>query len=182
MTDNEMMIAMILEIENQLTLVGVTDFEVGRDHQPTNQHTGSGKDDTIKTRVFLYSITKSSDGHGRRYTQGVTFDRTDFQQKSKSMQVSVIHSFNEADINARTPEDMADLIHDLLDSPDAIFNLRAKGIFLQNVGDVRPVFFTNNNDRNESVPNFDVKLNYSSSITKVAGYVDHAVGEVIIGA
>lgn len=181
MNDNQMMIALIAEIERQLTLVGVTGFEVGRNHQPTDQYTGADKDDSIKTRVFLYAITKGSDGHGRNYTiedGGEPFKRTDFQQKHKSIQVSVAHYFDETDINARTPEDMADLIHDLLDSPDAIKSLRDNEIFLQDVGDVRPVFFTNDKDRYESLPNFDVLVNYSSSITKAANYVDDSVGVV----
>lgn len=184
MTDNEMMIAIILEIENQLTLVnfGVagTDFEVGRNQQPTNQYTGGDYGDTIKTRIFLYSVTKGSDGHGRAYNTGPNFTRTDFQQRSKSIQVSIIHSFDETNINARTPEDVADLVHDLLDSPDSIKNLRDKDIFVQNVGDVRPIFFINDKDRNEQTPNFDLLVNYSSSITKTAGYVDVA-DSVVVG-
>lgn len=184
MTDNEMMIAIIEEIENQLELVnfGVsgTDFEVGRNQQPTNQYTGSDSDDSVKTRIFLYSVTKSNDGHGRSYTPGENFTRTDFQQRSKSIQVSVIHSFDETNINAKTPEDVADLVHDLLDSPDAIKNLRDKDIFVQNVGDVRPIFFVNDKDRNEQTPNFDLLVNYSSSITKTTGYVD-VVDSVVVG-
>ena len=181
MTDNEMMIAMILEIERQLDLVGITDYEVSRNQQPTNQYTGGDEDDPIKTRVFLYAITKGSDGHGRSYTvdpAGSDFKRTDFQQKFKSVQVSVVHSFDETDVSSKTPEDMADLLHDLLDSPDAIAALRAKEIFLQEVEDVRPVFFTNDKDRYESVPNFDLTVNYSSSITKSAGFVDESEGVV----
>ena len=181
MTDNQMMIALIAEIERQLTLVGITDFEVGRNQQPTNQYTGADKDDPIKTRVFLYAVTKGNDGHGRAYLQSTdteSFRRTDFQQKSKSIQVTVIHEFDESDIDARTPEDMGDLLHDLLDSPDAIKVLRDNEIFVQDVGDVRPVFFVNDKDRNESVPNFDLLVNYSSSITKVADYVDVSEGVV----
>tara|TARA_R110000851_G_scaffold60415_7_gene139483 strand:- start:818 stop:1372 length:555 start_codon:yes stop_codon:yes gene_type:complete len=180
MTDNQMMIYIIAEIERQLTLVGITDFEVGRNQQPTNQYTGGSKDDPIKTRVFLYTATKGSDGHGRSYTPedgAEPFKRTDFQQKNKAIQVSVVHSFDETDINARTPEDMSDLIHDLLDSPDAVASLRVNKIFLQEVSDVRPIFFTNDKDRFESLPNFDLQVNYSSAITKVAGYVDVSVGD-----
>lgn len=183
MTDNEMMISIIEEIESQLELVNFgiagTDFEVGRNQQPTNQYTGADKDDPIKTRIFLYSITKGNDGHGRAYTQGVDFTRTDFQQKSKSIQVSVVHSFDYTDVNARTPEDVADLVHDLLDSPDAIESLRSKGIFVQNVGDVRPIFFVNDKDRNEQTPNFDLLVNYSSAITKAADYVDVVDSDVV---
>lgn len=183
MNDNRMMIALISEIERQFDLVGVTNYEVGRSQQPTNQYTGGSVDDSIKTRVFLYAITKGSDGHGRSYTPssvGSDFKRNDFQQKFKSIQVSVVHSFDEKDINARTPEDMTDLLHDLLDSPDAIKALRNEEIFLQDVGNVRPVFFTNDTDRYESLPNFDLQLNYSSSITKVADYFDD-VDDVVEG-
>jgi hypothetical protein len=181
MTDNQMMIYMIAEIERQLTLVGITDFEVGRNQQPTNQYTGASEDDPIKTRVFLFAVTKGSDGHGRSYTVetgGEPFKRTDFQQKNKAIQISVAHYFDETDINARTPEDMSDLIHDLLDSPDAIASLRVNEIFVQEVSDVRPVFFTNDKDRFESLPNFDLQVNYSSAITKAAGFVNVSVGDI----
>ena len=90
----------------------------------------------------------------------------------------MVHSFDETDVSSKTPEDMADLLHDLLDSPDAIAALRAKEIFLQEVEDVRPVFFTNDKDRYESVPNFDLTVNYSSSITKSAIFVDESEGVV----
>lgn len=183
MTDNEMMIAIIQEIEDQLVLVGFgdagIDFEVGRNQQPTNQYTGADSDDSVKTRVFLYSITKGSDGHGRAYTQSEG-TRTDFQQKSKTIQVSIVHSFDYTNANSQTPEDVADLVHDLLDSPDAIKNLRDKDIFVQSVGDVRPIFFVNDKDRNEQTPNFDLLVNYSSAITKTADYVDE-VDSVVEG-
>jgi hypothetical protein len=174
MTDNQMMIYIIAEIERQLTLVGVTAYEVGRSQQPSNQYTGASQDGPIKTSVFLFAVTKSSDGHGRSYLPGLEFKRTDFQQKSKAIQISVAHYFDESDINARTPEDMTDLIHDLLDSPDAIKALRDNKIFLQEVSNVRPVFFTNDKDRFESLPNFDLQVNFSSSITKAAEYVEIA--------
>ncbi len=179
MTDNEMMIHLIAEIERQLTLVGVSDFEVSRNQQPTNQYTGGSKDDPIKTRVFLYAVTKGSGGHGRNYITGAEFKRTDFQQKFKDIQISVVHEFDETDINARTPEDMSDLIHDLLDSPDAIKSLRDNKVFVQEVGNVRPVFFTNDQDRFESLPNFDLTVNYCSSITKVAEFVDVALDDIV---
>ena len=176
-----MMIYIIAEIERQLTLVGITNFEVGRNQQPTNQYTGGSQDDPIKTRVFLFAVTNGSDGHGRSYTiedGAEPFKRTDFQQKSKAIQISVAHYFDETDINARTPEDMSGLIHDLLDSPDSVEALRVNKIFMQEVSNVRPVFFTNDKDRFESLPNFDLQINYSSAITKVAGFVDVSVGGI----
>jgi len=178
MTDNQMMIALIGEIESQLTNYGAIDFEVSRNQQPTNQYTGADKDDSIKTRVFLYPITNPSVGKNRRY-QGddQNFERVDTQHKSKSIQISVVHYFDYTDVNAMTPEDMCNLVHDLIDSPDAIKSLRGSDVYLQDAGDVRPVFSVNDKDQTESVPNFDITVNYQSSITKSAAYVDDAVGE-----
>ena len=181
MNDNQMMIHIIAEIERQLTLVGVTAYEVGRSQQPTNQYIGASQDGPIKTSILLFSIATGNDGHGRSYTVaagGEPFKRTDFQQKSKTIQISVAHYFDETDINARTPEDMASLVRDLLNSPDAIKALRVNKIFVQELSSVRPVFFTNDKDRFESLPNFDLQINYSSKITKVADYVDNGAGVV----
>ena len=178
MTDNEVMIALISTIESQLSLAGMTGFEVSRNQQTTSQFTGGSSDDSIKTRVFLFSISKSGEGRTRKYSDEGVFSRKDTQIKSRTIQVSVIHSFDESNVDSKTPEDIADLVHDLLDSPDAIQELRGYGVFFQNVSDIRPVFFSNDKDQNESVPNFDVLVNYSSSITKESGYVDTASGDL----
>ena len=91
MTDNEMMIALIEEVENQLGLIGVTDFEVSRNQQPSNQYAGADKDDTIKTRIFLYAITNPNHGKSRAYNGTDTdFKRTDTHHKAKMVQVSAV--------------------------------------------------------------------------------------------
>ena len=181
MNDNQIMIALIVEIENQMNLVGVPDFEVSRKAQPTNQYTGASTNDPIKTRVFLYAITNPVSGKSRSYfIDGVDPKRADIQHKSKLIQVSVLHSFDESDVNASTPEDMANLVRDLIDSPDCIKNLRDDGVFLQDAGDVRPVFTVNDTDRNESTPNFDIVLNYASDIVKESEIID-TVAPVVVG-
>lgn len=172
MTDNQMMISLIEEIENQFTLFGISNAEVSRGYQPTNQFTGADKDDPIKTRVFLYAITNPNHGRSRRYSGGnLDPKRSDYQHKAKAIQVSVLHYFDPGDVNARTPEDMSNLVRDLIDSPDAIKNLRDKKVFLQECGDVRPIFTINDKDRNESTPNFDLTVNYTSSIEKASSTV-----------
>lgn len=178
MTDNELMITIKAELDSQLTGQGVTDFEVSRNQQPTNQYTGADKDDPIKTRVFLYAITNPTNWRSRRYTgEDVNLKRTDIYHKSKSIQISVLHYFDYTDVNALTPEDMCNLVRDLIDSPDAIKNLRDNRVYLQEAGDVRPVFTVNDKDQTESMPSFDIIVNYQQSIVKSAGYVDTVVDE-----
>jgi hypothetical protein len=179
MTDNQMMIALIAELNKQLTDYGITNFEVCRSQQPTTQHVGADKDDYIKTRVFLYSITNPSIGKSWAYKGDISnFEREDTQHKSKSIQISVVHYFDYEDINALTPEDMANLVHDLIDSIDSIKSLREDGVYLESAGGVRPVFMLNDKDNTESLPNFDIVVNYQSSITKASGYVDIAEGDL----
>ena len=180
MIDNEMMIALIEEVENQLGLIGVTDFEVSRNQQPSNQYAGADKDDPIKTRIFLYAITNPNHGKSRLYSgTDIDFKRADTHHKAKTVQVSVLHYYDYSDPSAMTPEDMANTVQQLLDSPDAIRNLRAKNVFMQEVSDVRPVFTINDKDRNESTPNFDLTVNYASSITKGSAVVALAGTDVV---
>ena len=88
MTDNQIMIALISEIERQLLLVEFSSFEVSRDFQPTDQFTGADVDSVIKTRIFLHPITNPSLGVSRAYKNSSTL-RTDYQHREKTFQVSV---------------------------------------------------------------------------------------------
>jgi len=173
---NALITALIDEIESQLNEQGITNFNVSRNFQPSDQHSGGDVDSEIKTQIFLHAISNPSLGHSRKYNSDNT-KRADLQHLTKVYQVSVLHSFDYEDVNAMTPEDMCALVRALIDSPDAIKNLRAKDIFLQEVTDLRPIFFVNDKDQNESVPNFDLTATYRSEIVKNIGYVDHAEGD-----
>ena len=177
MNDNQLITAVITTIEDQLTLVGESSFEVARNFQPSNQFSGGDADSDIKTQVFLHAITSPVIGRSRKYN--ATQDkRADLQHKSKLIQVSVLHSFDYKDEDSKTPEDMCGLIRDLLDSPDAIKSLRARGVFLQEVGEPRPMFFVNDKDQNESSPNFDLTVTYRSEIIKDSGFVNTISGNI----
>jgi hypothetical protein len=179
MTDNEMMSALIAETERQLTLYGITDFEVSRGMQPTNQYAGADKDDPIKTRIFLHNVANPNHGRSREYTLDIASPtRTDTHHKGKIIQYSVLHHFDYKDPDAFTPEDMANLVQQLMDSPDAIKKLIESDIFQQEVSDVRPTFKVNDKDRNESMPTFDLTVNYNSSINKTAIIVDSLGHEI----
>lgn len=179
MNDNKVMIAVIEEIEHQLTISNITGFEVSRNYQLSNQYTGVDANSVIKTRIFLHAIITPSLGRSSNYNSNSgSLSRSDLQHKSKTIQVSVLHYFDESDSNLMTTEDMGQLVRDLLDSPDAIFNLRAKNVYVQELGDVRPVFFVNDADRNESAPNFDLIVNYLNSTVKESGIVTTATGEL----
>ena len=176
MNSNTIMASLISVIDAQLALVGITDFDVSQNFQPSDQYTGGDKDSEFKTKIFLHSITNPNIGRSRKYNKSKD-KRADIHHKSKVIQVSVVHYFDYSDIDSKTPEDMAELVADLLDSPDAIKALRDLDIYLQEVGEVRPVFTVNDKDQNESVPNFDLVINYQSDIIKSSGVVNNASGE-----
>lgn len=177
MNSNVLVTALIEEIESQLNEQGITDFEVSRNFQPSQQFSGGDNYSDIKTQIYLHAISNPSLGHSRKYNSDNT-KRADLQHLTKVYQVSVLHAFDYTDVDAMPPEDMCALVRALIDSPDAIKSLRAKNIFLQEVTDLRPIFFVNDKDQNESVPNFDLTAVYRSEIIKNIDYVDNVVGVV----
>ncbi len=174
MNDNQLISALITVIEDQLTLVNIENFEVSRNFQPSDQYAGADNDDAIKTRVYLHSITNPPMGHSRKYSTDNS-QRADLQHMSETIQISVLHDFDYTDVNALTPKTMCNTVRALLDSPDAIKALRESNIFLQEVGDVRSIFFVNDKDQNESVPNFDLTVTYRSEIIKSTSTVTSVV-------
>ena len=55
---------------------------------------------------------------------------------------------------------------DLLQSYDAIRRLRSNGLSVERVTDVRPSYFINDKDRNESSPSFDFTVSYKHEYVK----------------
>ena len=93
MNSNALITALIAEIESQLNDQGITNFEVARNFQPSDQYSGGDVDSDIKTQIFLHAISNPSLGHSRKYNADNT-KRADLQHLTKVYQVSVLHSFD----------------------------------------------------------------------------------------
>ena len=65
-----------------------------------------------------------------------------------------------------TASDILTIAADLLQSHDAVRNLRNNGVNIERVTDVRPSYFINDKDRNESSPSFDLTVTYQHNYEK----------------
>lgn len=180
MTENELIIALKSEIENQLTMAGVSNFEVSRSAQPTDQFTGASVDSIAKTQVFLRPISPSVNYNlapSRTYSNtnaSVTYSH----DKAMTIQIDVLTDFDYTDINALSAFDLCETISQTLFEYDAIYNLRQSGVRIQSKTDTRPAFPVLDKDRFESSPNFDLVVTYTTERTKTVTEVTKVTGDI----
>lgn len=168
MLDIELFSIVRSELINQFSLYNkhdLTDVKVTRANQPTQQAAGNGR------TVFITRVGNPQVGGGFKYN-GTT--RTEQKFKRATFQFDVLAEFDPADLNALLPGDIINITADLIQSYNAIRNLRANGVNIERVTDVRPSYFVNDKDRFESSPSFDLTANYQhdyeneiSSVTRV---------------
>ena len=100
------------------------------------------------------------------HTKGVTY------------QIECLTEFdpsNSDSIDART---LCELVSELLQHFDAIYNLKSKGVNVQSSGDVRPSYTIMDTEQFESTPSFDFKVNYNALFTKVSPSTDQVTGTI----
>lgn len=154
MLDNELMIAIRLELISQLANYSardLSDVEVSRSYQPTQQAA------TEQRVIVIHRITNPQVGGGLKY---IGSNRIEQRFKRATFQFDCLAPFDESDTNALLPLDIATIAADLLQSYTGIRNLRAKGVNIERVTDVRPSYFINDKERHESAPSFDLTVNY----------------------
>lgn len=154
MLDNELFIIIRTELIDRIANYSahdLTDVKVKRSYQPTEQNTGEDRS------IFIHRVNNPQVGGGMVYI-GTT--RTEQKLKRAVFQFDALATFDESDITALLPGDILTIAADLLQSYKSIRNLKAKGVTIERVTDVRPSFFINDKDRFESSPSFDLTVNY----------------------
>lgn len=154
MLDNELFIAIRLELLARLAEYNVhdlTDVKVKRSFQPTQQATSNDR------VIFIHRVDNPQPGGGIVYN-GTT--RIEQKFKRASFQFDCLAPFNPADTSALLPGDILTIAADLIQSYKGIRNLRAKGVKIERVTDVRPSRFVNDQEQFEMSPSFDLTVNY----------------------
>lgn len=173
MLDGQIVNALMTEIENQLGLYGIApaDLRVTRSDQPTGQASGAVSG-TEKYQVFISPVTSQQIGSGwKRTVSEIKYDQT----KAKSYQITCLVDFDYEDPSAFPASDLAQIINDMIQQRDAVRNMRAKGVYLQQCTDVRPAFFVNQSDQYESGPSFDITVIYDSGYTKSVDLIEQEI-------
>lgn len=170
MNDRDVVRALIAEIKNQLGIYGVSssDIYVGRANQPTRQNAGAKL-----YNVYLSPINNTDIGWGRyRVDGGTKVTHT----KQKSYQINTVTDYDHVNDVGMPAQDLAHVVHDMLEHPDAIQSLLGEGVNVMRCTDVRPLYWMNEQDEYEPMPSFDIVVNYSESYVKPSPYVTEVTG------
>ena len=157
MKDNLIIKALIECISQKLTEQGFTSFEVSRSAQPTDQYLGADIDSRIKTQIFLHQIShKILQNAATEYKGEIESNR------AVKVQIDCFHYYDIRDFDAFTPDDIAELISDMLFARDTIRCLREQGIRLESRTGIRPSFYINDKEHFENVASFDIVITYTN--------------------
>lgn len=157
MRDNDLFKIIIAELKSLLTGEGLVDVKIKQSYQPTQQSTSEQR------RIFIHKVANPQVG------TGIVYDGTKKKQqylKRASFQFDALAQQDPSNINSLTASDILTIAADLLQSYDAVRNLRNNGVNIERVTDVRPSYFINDKDRNESSPSFDLTVTYQHTYEK----------------
>lgn len=157
MRDNDLFKVIIAELKSLLTGEGLSDVKIKQSYQPTQQSVSEQR------RIFIHKVTNPQVGVGIVYDQN---KRIQQHLKRAVFQFDALAQQDPSDINSLTASDILTIAADLLQSYDAVRNLRNNGVNIERVTEVRPSYFINDKDRNESSPSFDLTVTYQHEYEK----------------
>lgn len=157
MRDNDLFKIIIAELKTLLASENLSDVKIKQSYQPTQQSVSEER------RIFIHKVTSPQVGTGIVYSGT---KRTQQYLKRASFQFDALAQQDPSDINSLTASDILTTAADLLQSYDAVRNLRNNGVNIERVTDVRPSYFINDKDRNESSPSFDLTITYQHEYEK----------------
>jgi len=157
MRDNDLFKVIIAELRLLLDGESLADVKIKQSYQPTQQSASEGR------RIFIHKVANPQVGTGIFYTGT---KRTQEHLKRATFQFDALAQQDPSDINSLTASDILTVAADLLQSYDAVRNLRNNGVNIERVTDVRPSYFINDKDRNESSPSFDLTVTYQHNYEK----------------
>ncbi len=164
MRDNDLFKVIIAELNTLLAVEGLSDVKVKQSYQPTQQSVSEQR------RIFIHKVSNP------QVVVGIVYDenkRIQQHLKRAVFQFDALAQQDPSDINSLTASDILTIAADLLQSYDAVRNLRNNGVNIERVTEVRPSYFINDKDRNESSPSFDLTVtyqhNYEKEIPSISG-------------
>ena len=157
MRDNDLFKVIIAELKSLLAGEGLSDVKIKQSYQPTQQSVSEQR------RIFIHKVTNPQVGVGIVYDEN---KRIQQHLKRAVFQFDALAQQDPSDINSLTSSDILTIAADLLQSYDAVRNLRNNGVNIERVTDVRPSYFINDKERNESSPSFDLTVTYQHEYEK----------------
>ena len=160
MTDEQLwpLIGTVLEVPLR-TLSGVPELEVIQTYQPTQQGVPSPPFVSIhRIGAPRYGFTQKRSVYN--VNTGV-FDAVDVQLYEGVYQAQVLATDNPADTNDLSAYDIAVLASGVMQLDSTLTTLRASGVGIYRITDIRTPYFVDDRQRNEQTPSFDFTLSYA---------------------
>jgi hypothetical protein len=170
MTDNQIFTVLFAQIRAGLIARGVANATVLQKPQPKQQGVPSG------ISVYLTMIAPKPLGHVRRDsvydTVLETMTHTELQTWTQLYQVNAMSIQDPADVNQLTASDILKVVRQTLQSSAFIASIKAHGLAILRVNELRNTPFVNDKDEYEYSPSFDFTLTYDELYTVAAPIVE----------
>lgn len=171
MNDKQMaalfMAELLPRMQAQTDLAGVL---LARKYQP-RQHGA-----TTGPIVYFFKVGDHNHGSPQRedfYNEaGVIFDQTQRQLVETTYQLAAWVPQNPAAVTALTESDVLNIVSAIMQSEALIAAFRAAGVGIQRVTDIRNPYFTDERDRFEAEPSFDIVLTHYRNLSSTLPAVD----------
>lgn len=142
------------------SIAGVT---FAQNYQPTQQGAATGPG------VYVHQLVDVMRGHVRRdsvwnVSLGKIVD-VELQTHEVSYQVTTLATLDPANLSALTAGDLARIARQIMQSSATIDTLRASGLAVLRVADIRNPPLVNDEERNQFAPSFDFTLTYDEIYT-----------------
>jgi hypothetical protein len=163
MLDNQLISLVIGTITAQEAAAGIPGTPIAQAFQPTQQGVNTGP------TVYLYKVGDRRYGFAGRsdvWNQtSSTMVHTETQQYETTLQFSALATQDPATPTQYTASDLLNLIAYTLQSSATVAALQAQGVGVERITDVRNPYFTDDRDRFEASPSFDVVLTHKQTVT-----------------
>lgn len=158
MTDNRLIEAFKVSIDRMLKDYGISDFEVSRLSQPTDQFAGASEDSDIKTQIFIHQVA-------REVIQNCPEEIGGFLRNTRAimLQFDVLKWNDLENPIDYTANDIAEILSDLIFDRAFIKEIRKYGIRLESRSSIRSQYFINDRERFENVASLDVTASYTNT-------------------
>mgnify|MGYP006914385349 CR=1 FL=1 len=164
-------------LESAIAAEGITDTDVIQLFQPTQQSRADSGDGVYFQLLFTRNYGSAYKTQTYNQDTGV-FDTVQIQQMVAKFQISVFYPADPSNVDRLSSNDLATNIAMRMQSDDSIQKLRAAGVGITRITDVRNPQFDNEQDQSEFVPNFDMDLNYNREIDGTVQKIVEFIGTV----
>lgn len=178
MKDADLIVLFTGLLESALTAENISDVPVVQLYQPTQQSRADSGNGVYFQ--FLFTRNYGSPQKTKSYNSTTkVFDTIQTQQMVTKVQISVFYPADPSDTDRLTSHDLAANLSMRMQSDKTIRALRAAGVGITRITDIRNPNFDNEQDQSEFVPNFDLDLNYNRVVNDTVDRIVEITGQVI---